>query len=122
MSDEQISQLEFLLKFFEQVEYLSLNRNIERRYRFVADYELRPERQRAGYADALSLAAGEFVRVPIRPLRRKPDDSQKLFDALSDPPPDGRGQTRPRNRRIRLDAMYQQRLLQHRSHGHSRIQ
>src|ERR1044071_1610051 len=55
--DEQISQLEFLLKLVEQVQYLRLNGNVERRHGFVAHDEFRIERQRASYAYALALAA-----------------------------------------------------------------
>jgi hypothetical protein len=55
--DEEISEIEFLLKFREQVEYLSLNRHVERRDSFIAHDEFRAEGERAGYADALSLAS-----------------------------------------------------------------
>ena len=57
MRDEQIGQLEFLLKLVEQVQYLRLNGNIERRHGFVAHYEFRIEREGARYAYALALTA-----------------------------------------------------------------
>jgi hypothetical protein len=57
MRDEQISEIETLLKLAEEVEYLSLDGNVERRYGFVADDELRLERKRSRDAYALSLAS-----------------------------------------------------------------
>ncbi len=40
MSNEQISQVEFLPQVFKQINDLGLNRNIESRYRFVTDDEV----------------------------------------------------------------------------------
>ena len=55
--DEQIGQPELGLEVLQEVENLRLDRNIQRRDRFVADDEARVERQRPGDAHALSLAA-----------------------------------------------------------------
>ena len=65
------------LEIVEQVQDLRLDRDVERADRFVADDEVGVERERAGDADALALAAGEFVRVArrrrlgSRPTRRE---------------------------------------------------
>ena len=50
------------LQVLQQVDHLRLDRDVERRDRLVAHDQLRAERQRAGDADALALAARELVR------------------------------------------------------------
>ena len=61
--DKKIGQLEFLLQILQQVQYLRLDRHIERGHRFVADDELGVLSQGPRDADALALAAGKGVRV-----------------------------------------------------------
>ena len=63
VGDEQVGEAEFLLQVHQQVDHLRLHRDVERRHRLVADDQLRLQRQRAGDAEALALAAGEFVRI-----------------------------------------------------------
>ena len=63
VGDEQVGEAEPRLQVLEQVEDLRLDRDVERRDRLVADQELGLQRQGAGDADALPLAAGEAVRV-----------------------------------------------------------
>ena len=76
--DEQVRQVELVLEVLEQVEDLGLDRHVERRHRLVADDQLRAERERPGDADALALAAGELVRVPVVVLRVQPDELHEL--------------------------------------------
>ena len=57
--------LQLVLQIHQQIDDLRLNRHIQRGHRFVADDQLRIERQRARDADALALAAGEFVRIRL---------------------------------------------------------
>src|SRR6185295_9479925 len=64
--DEQVSEIEPLLKLAEKIEYLSLDGNVERRDRFVAHDELGLERERSRDAYALPLAAREFMGVAAR--------------------------------------------------------
>ncbi len=45
------------LQLLEQVQHLRLHRNVQRRGRFIRDNQLRTQRQGAGDADALPLAA-----------------------------------------------------------------
>jgi hypothetical protein len=71
--DEQIGEPEIALQIDEQVDDLRLHRHVERRYRLVADNEARPQRQGAGNPDALTLTAGEFVRVAVERLGPEPD-------------------------------------------------
>ena len=47
--------------------------------RLVADDDLGPQGERAGDADALALAAGELVRVPVDVLRVEPDQVEQLL-------------------------------------------
>ena len=82
MRDEEIAQAELLLQVQQQIDDLGLHRNVERRDRFVADDEFRPQRERAGNADALSLAAGEFMRVAVAAGAGQADDLQQFDDAI----------------------------------------
>jgi hypothetical protein len=52
---------------------LSLDRDIQCRYRFVGDQQPWPHGERACNADALALAAGEFVRIAVHLAGRQPD-------------------------------------------------
>ena len=63
MGYEHVSQIKFVLKIFEKVNYLSLYRNVQRRNRFVANDKLRLQSQRSRYTNTLTLSAGKFVRI-----------------------------------------------------------
>ena len=82
VGDEQVGQAELLLQVLQQVEDLRLDRDVQRRDRLVADDQLRVQRQRAGDADALPLAAAEGVRVAAHVLRAQPDELQQLGDPV----------------------------------------
>ena len=77
VGDEQVGELEPVLQVLQQVEDLRLDRHVERRHRLVAHHELRVERQRAGDADALPLAAGERVRIAAQVLAPQADHLQR---------------------------------------------
>ena len=78
VGDEQVGQAELVLQVVEQVDDLRLDRDVERRDRLVGDDELRVQRERAGDADALALAARELVRVAVAVLRREADELEQL--------------------------------------------
>src|SRR5215469_12656778 len=80
MRDHYVGQLEFVLQILEQVDDLGLDRDIERRNRFVGDYDLGLERKRTGDADALALAAGELVRVPVVVLGVETNHLQQVLN------------------------------------------
>src|SRR5713226_8844074 len=82
MRDEELGELELALKILEQVDDLRLNRDVQRRDRLVADDQLRIERQRPRDSDALPLAPGELVRVPVVEVGVEPDDLQQLLNAI----------------------------------------
>ena len=63
VGDEQIGQVALFLQLLQQVDDLRLDGHVQRGDRLVADDELGIQRQRAGDADALALAAGELVRI-----------------------------------------------------------
>jgi hypothetical protein len=73
VGDEEIGQLEFALQSRQQIKDLRLDRHIERADRLVGDDEFRVERQRAGDADALPLAAAELMGIAVTSLARQAD-------------------------------------------------
>ena len=79
--DDDVGEPVRRLQRLHQVEDLRLDRDVERRDRLVGDDQLRIERERAGEADPLALAARELVRVELGRLRREPD----LVEQLGDP-------------------------------------
>ena len=76
--DEHVRQLELVLQVVEQVDDLRLDRDVERRDRLVGDDQLRVQRERAGDADPLALAARELVRVAVDVVGRQADDLEQL--------------------------------------------
>ena len=81
VGDEEERHVELALDVLEQVDDLRLDRDVERRDRLVRDEHLRVQRQRAGDADALALAAGELVGVAVVVLGVEAHDLQQLLDA-----------------------------------------
>jgi hypothetical protein len=63
MGDKQIRQAELSLQIFEQIQYLSLDGDIEGRYRFVRHNQLGLQGNGAGDADPLSLPATELMGI-----------------------------------------------------------
>ena len=57
MGDEEVGQAQFALQVDHQVDHLRLHGDVERGDRFVGNDEPRIERQRAGDAEPLALAA-----------------------------------------------------------------
>ena len=69
---------ELLLQVVEQVEHLCLHRQVERGDRLVADDHVGVERERAGDPEALTLAAGELLRILPGVAGPQPDEIQQL--------------------------------------------
>ncbi len=61
------------LQFRQQIDDLCLQRHVQRRDRLIGHDQRRLQRQRAGDADALALAAGELVRIAAQRIGRQPD-------------------------------------------------
>src|SRR5262245_60133222 len=72
VADEEVSEAEVVPQLHEQVEDLRLDRDVERRYRFVANQELGLHRERARDADTAALSAAELVRVARLVARVEP--------------------------------------------------
>ncbi len=81
VSDEDVREPELLLQVLEQVQDLGLHRDVERRYRLVAEDELGVDGERAGNADALALPTGELVREAVVVLGVEADDLEELLHA-----------------------------------------
>ena len=76
--DEEVREVELLLQLLEQVDDLRLDRDVERGHRLVRDDEVGIDRDRAGEADALALAARELVRVAAGRIGGQADDLQQV--------------------------------------------
>ena len=86
MGDEQVGNLLFLLKIFQQVDDLGLDGHIQCGNGLVTDDQLGLQHQCPGDADTLSLAAGKLMGVPVgmllgqaHPLQHGIDDVVGLF-------------------------------------------
>ena len=80
MADKQIRHAIFVLKILQKIEDLRLNGNIQRGGRLVADDEFRLEGQSAGDGNALSLASGKLMGIPIDGAAFHAAASKKTFD------------------------------------------
>ena len=106
--DKNKRQAEPALQIGQKIDDLRLDRNVERRHRFVADDELRLGGECAGDANTLALAAGELMGVAFSMPGLKPDETQQLGDALTVPP--------------LCEAMKYERLGQHLPDVHTRVE
>ena len=82
MGDEQISQVEFAMQFFEQIQNLSLDGDIQGRGWLIQNQQLRPQDQRPGQGDTLALATGKLMGITIHMLKAETDPfehGQHLF-------------------------------------------
>ena len=76
MRDEDDGEAKPLAQFRQQLQHLRLHGNIERRDRLVRDQHVRLQRQRSRQSDALPLAAGEFMRIPVARGRIETDQRE----------------------------------------------
>ena len=98
--NEEIGNAELVLQVLQQVDDLRLDRDVERRHRFVGDDQARLDRQRARDADALALPAAELVRIAIDARRRRrPTRSSSARDARAAAPRRAPGRARRALRR-----------------------
>jgi hypothetical protein len=83
--DENIGQGKFALEFLQKKENLCADGNVERGDGLVGDDELGLKNQGTGDADALALAAGEFVGIAAEGFviqADTPEDSGGMFETL----------------------------------------
>ena len=83
MADKEIGQIEFASQVRQKVQYLRLNRNVERRHRFVEDDNARLRRQRAGNPDPLGLTAGKLMWIPVQKFLAQVHTGENLGDPLA---------------------------------------
>ena len=79
VGDEDVGQAQLVLQLFHQVDHLRLDRHVQGRDRLVADEDLRVQRDASGDADALTLTAGELVRVAVDVLRVETHELEELL-------------------------------------------
>jgi len=90
VADEQIGQAILALQRAQQLDDLTLHGAVQGRGRLVEQDQRRLEHQRAGDGDALALAAGKLVRVPVAGIRiqtdllERRDDRGLLFRGCTD--------------------------------------
>ena len=82
VGDEEVGEMVVAFEVVEQVEHLGLHRHVEGGYRLVANHQFGVEDEGACDADALPLAAAEFVRVAVVPFRMEADLLHQLQDAV----------------------------------------
>src|SRR5690348_826782 len=80
--DEEIGQMQLLLQILEQVDYLRLDRNVERRHRLVEHEETRAHCERPRDPDALALPARELMRITVKRVGPDPDHIEQFDDPL----------------------------------------
>ena len=83
VADEQIGQAQAVLQIAHQIEDLRLHRYVERRSRLVAHDEVGPRGEGAGDRDALTLAAGKFVRIFVPVGGVEADKAQQFVRLFS---------------------------------------
>src|SRR4030042_6240601 len=84
VSDEKVAQpLDFTLQFFQEVDNLRLDGNIEGGDRLIADDKGGVTGQGACHADALSLASGKLMPKAGHHRRVETDDAEKLLHPVS---------------------------------------
>ena len=76
--DEEIRQVEPVLKAAQEVEDLCLDRDVDRRHGLVEDDQLRIESESACDADTLALPAGELARIGARMLGAQSHELEQL--------------------------------------------
>src|SRR2546426_700246 len=79
--NEDVAHVVLVLQVLQQIQDLRLDRDIEGRYRLVADEHVRLHGEAAGNRDPLSLAAGEFVRI----LEKRNLGEPHLLEQFVDP-------------------------------------
>src|SRR5205085_4020379 len=108
--DEEVGDVVPVLQVLQEVDDLRLDGQIQGADRFVTNDEPRFDRERAGDADALTLAAAEFVRVTLRVRGIETHIRQQALH------------TSPASIRVARQTVDVQRLADNLAGGHPRIQ
>ena len=80
--DEEIGQVQLLLQILKQVDYLRLDRNVERRDRLVEHEETRAHCERPRDPDTLALPARKLMRLAVKRVGPYPNHIEQFEDPL----------------------------------------
>ncbi len=80
--DVEVRERVVALQVLQEIDDLRLHRDVERGHRLIADDEVGSDRECAGDADPLALAARELVRISLRELGAEPDLAEGLPDTI----------------------------------------
>ena len=81
MGDEEVRKVVLALELAEEIQHLSLDRDVEGRDRLVEHDEARRGRERARHRDALTLPAGHLRWTATKELGAEPDELEQLDHA-----------------------------------------
>lgn len=84
VADQHHRQAIILFEIVKQVQDLGLYRHIQRRRRLIQQQDLRLQQQGAHNGHALTLSAGQLMRIAIRQRRIQPDMAKARVDAIVD--------------------------------------
>jgi len=82
VADQHVGDAVAVRELPQQVQHLRLYGDVERRDRLVGDDQLWPRDEGAGDGDALTLPAGELMRVFLAIAALEPDRFERLDDTL----------------------------------------
>ena len=82
----RVGQTELFLQIFQQVDHLSLDGNIQRGNRLIADDQGRLKGQGAGNTNTLALTAGKFMRVAVGKSRVQTHQFEQSFSTVPGSP------------------------------------
>src|ERR1700738_2844228 len=83
MGHEEHAEMQPRLDISEKSQHLRLHRHVERRDRLVRDEHFWMQRERAGNADPLALAAAELMRKTACGRRVEPDEAEQRLRLLA---------------------------------------
>ena len=81
VGDEEVRKVVLALELAEEIQHLSLDRDVEGRDRLVEHDEARLGRERARHRDALTLPAGHLRWTATKELGAEPDELEQLDHA-----------------------------------------
>lgn len=79
--DKENADAELHLNFFQELQDIGLHRNVERGNGFVANQNFRLTGECAGDRNALTLTAGELIRITIECVGRQANNLHKFLRA-----------------------------------------
>src|SRR5687767_8544293 len=84
MCDEDEAEVHLRSQVHEEVDDLTLDRDVERRHTFVGDDELGLNRKSPRHADSLALSPAHLMRIPRGEFGPEADEAEELAHAPVD--------------------------------------